>query len=250
MMSDIPGWSDGIHDSIRAVSSLVGSKFMYMTTGPNVPIVRQLTAAYLARVRRLLVAMDVLYDAELPDVLGGELRVLVEAWVTGMWVHYSDSEAVDRLEADYYGRSNILIEAAKLPVPPFEIMDPNADWLPRIKDRTEAVERFLVAEADAAEGELLWSVYHLVYGGESLRNIHAGYAAVDRHLDVRPGWIGLHSERQDGNDGSGKLLWAATLLAMLARRVFKEFDLDTDELDALAHPIQRLGLDLNEAATE
>ena len=48
MMSDIPGWSDGIHDSIRAVSSLVDSKFVYMTTGPNVPIVRQLTAAYLA----------------------------------------------------------------------------------------------------------------------------------------------------------------------------------------------------------
>jgi hypothetical protein len=96
----------------------------------------------------------------------------------------------------------------------------------------------------------MWSVYHLVYGAESLTNIHAGYAAVDRHLDERPGWIGIHSDRQDGNDGSGKLLWAATLLAMLARRVFIEFGIGIDELDRLSEPIQRLAIELNETAVQ
>ena len=51
---------------------------------------------------------------------------------------------------------------------------------------------------------------------------------------------------REAGDGAGKLLWPATLLAMLARRVFQEFGIGVRELDEVAAPIQRLAVDLNE----
>jgi hypothetical protein len=247
-MVEIPGWDDGIYSSIKDISALVKAQLPNMTTGRTTPLVRQMSAAYLARVHRLIVAMEVLYEAGLPDVIGGVLRVCVEAWITGMWVFYTGSEAIDALEAEYLGRSNRLIKNAKLPVPSFEIIDPEASWVPHIERVTAAVEQHLLAEDNAEVGQLRWGVYDLVYGAESLRSIHAGYAAVDGHFDEHPDWIGVIVERNEGNDGSGKLLWAATLLSMLARRVFKEFGIGIDELDRLSEPIQRVAVELNEAA--
>ncbi len=247
MDGDIPGWDEGIYTSIKTVDSLVDAKLAYMSTGQNAPLVRQMSAAYLARVRRLIVAMGVLYEAGLPDVMGGVLRICVEAWIIGMWVHYTGNDALERLHAEYVDRSNALITSAKLPGPTFDVIEEKASWVPHIEKVTKAVEKHLVDEDGAEVGELLWSIYKLVYQAESLMSVHAGYASVSGHLDEHPDWTGIRSERQDGNNGSGKLLWAATLLAMLARRVFLEFGLDVTELDRAAEPIQRLAVELNEA---
>jgi hypothetical protein len=50
------------------------------------------------------------------------------------------------------------------------------------------------------------------------------------------------------NDGSDRLLWAATLLAMMAWLVIRVFSLDINEFDTLGEPIQRLVVELNTAA--
>jgi hypothetical protein len=105
-----------------------------------------------------------------------------------------------------------------------------------------------VAEGDAIAGQVLWS-YRLVYGGESQEGIHAGLAAVFGHLDdndERP-WVGVREARRESRDGAGKILWATTLLVILARRVFLEFGVTVEDLDGLAAPIQRLAQELNEA---
>jgi hypothetical protein len=106
-------------------------------------MVRQCAAAYLARTRRLIIGMDLLYEAEMPDLIGGELRMCLEAWVTGMWVLAVGTEALDILNADHVRRNNRIIERAGLDL---QALDPVADapGLPGIRDRFQVVEDHLV----------------------------------------------------------------------------------------------------------
>ena len=85
-MPDIPGWDDEIHGAVRAFVELVGERLALCTTSTRYPLVRQCAAIYLARMRRLIIGMDLLYEAEMPDLIGGEMRMCLEAWVAGMWV--------------------------------------------------------------------------------------------------------------------------------------------------------------------
>ncbi len=105
-----------------------------------------------------------------------------------------------------------------------------------------------MAEGDAVAGELVRWAYQVVYAAESGEGIHAGFASVIGHLVERPQCWGIRRDRYEAGDGAGKILWAATLLAMLARRVFQEFGIGVSDLDEVAAPIQRLAVDLNENA--
>ena len=53
-MVEVPGWDDEIRPALQALVDHVGEQFKYMTTATDYPQVRQLAAAYLARVRRLI----------------------------------------------------------------------------------------------------------------------------------------------------------------------------------------------------
>jgi hypothetical protein len=115
--------------------------------------------------------------------------------------------------------------------------------LPKPRKRVEIVEQHLVAEGDATEGGLLWS-HDPVYTSESALGIHAGVSSALLHLVEQKGQMGV-SAVPSVHDGSGKLLWVAHLLAMLARRVFIEFGIEVDDLDKTAEPIQRPAVGLN-----
>jgi hypothetical protein len=140
--------------------------------------------------------------------------------------------------------ANKLIIGAGLDI---DLLDDQEDsaQIPNMPDRTKAVEKFLLAEGGGLEDELLWS-YRLVYRGESTVGVHAGFASVVGHLDPQPAWTSIRLSRDEAGDGSGKLLWAAPLLAMLARRLFLAFDYSTDLLDETAEPIRQVAIKLNE----
>jgi hypothetical protein len=118
--------------------------------------------------------------------------------------------------------------------------------LPNLFDRLRVVEATLVAEGEAREGEMQKWVYRVVYASESSEGIHAPLIAVLGHLIQDPERWSIKLDRYESGDGAGKILWATTLLVMLARRVFKEFWIGTDGLDEMASPIQQLANDLNE----
>ena len=151
-MADIPGWDDEIHGTVRALIELVGDRLTYCTTSPRYPLIRQCAAAYLARARRLLIGMDVLYEAEMPDVLGGVLRIFLEAWITGMWVLMAGDEVLVTLDAHNINQSRGFFEAlADLDLDldlDLESLDPvdGASAFPKLQDRFRLVEAQLVAE--------------------------------------------------------------------------------------------------------
>jgi hypothetical protein len=105
-MTEVPNWTDDVHPAIKSLVDLVGDRLTLMTTAERYPQVRQLAAAYLARVRRLIMAMDVLYEAEMPDIVGSLLRICFESWVTGMWVLFVGQDAVDILLTDHTKTAN------------------------------------------------------------------------------------------------------------------------------------------------
>ncbi len=245
-MPDVPGWDEEIHASIKALVHLVGDRLDLFTTGVDQGRqVRHVAAAYLARVRRLLMGMDVLYEAEMPDLIGGPLRICLEAWVTGMWVIAVGDETLDILNAHYVFRNNLIIENAELGLQALDPVD-DAPHLPHVEKRFQAVEDHLVTGGDANVGEVVRWAYRVVYAAESNEAIHAGYASVLGHTVERPQWWGIRQNRYESGDGAGKILWAATLVAMLARRVFPAFGIGVGDLDEAAAPIQRLAVYLND----
>jgi len=242
-VSELPGWNEEIHGSIKALVVLVGDRLPLLTTSEDYPLVRQYAAAYLARVRRIVIGMDVLYEAEMPDLIGGLLRICFEAWIVGMWVLCVREDAVNRLIVEHPVRSNRLIDRADIPVEPLEEIE--GRQTPSLADMARAVEAALVEEGDGHPGELMWS-YELVYGGVSNAGVHASLASILGHLEDQGNRVAVLATRTEANNGSGKLLWAAPLLAMLARRVFLEFGVGVEDLDRTAEPIQRLAVELNE----
>jgi len=243
-VAEIPGWDEEIHSAIKAMVRLVGSRLDLLTTSDDHSQVRQCAAAYLARVRRLVIGMDVLFEARMPDLMGGIMRICWEQWVTGMWVLCVGQDALDALEAHYRRESNQRITAAEMDA---DLLDEiEGPTLPKPRKRVEVVEAHLVAEGDATPGSLLWT-HHLVYTSESALGIHAGVSSILLHLEDQGGRMGVHAVPQEPHDGSGKLLWVSPLLGMLARRVFIEFGVRVDDLDETAAPIQRLATGLNEA---
>lgn len=246
-MTEIPGWETEIHPTIKAVIKLIGDRLPELRS-TEFPHPRVMAAAYLARVRRLVIATEVLYESGMPDVVGVPLRVCFEAWVTGMWVVMIGQDATDILNADYPVQVNRWVKKAKLDnehVPEIE----NIDKLPSVWDRTVAVAGALIKDGDSGASELRWA-YSLTYIGESTVSIHAGFPAVIGHFEMGDDdeWFGAQLVRFEGGDGSGKLLWAVALLVMLAGRVFVKFGIGVDELDSLAEPVRRLAVELNEAA--
>jgi len=153
------------------------------------------------------------------------------------------------LNAHYVFRNNLIIENAELGLQALDPVD-DAPHLPHVEKRFQAVEDHLVADGDANVGEVVKWAYRVVYAAESNEAIHAGYASVLGHTVERPQWWGIRQNRYESGDGAGKILWAATLLAMLARRVFPAFGIGIGDLDETAAPIQRLAVYLNDNPPE
>ncbi len=117
---DIPGWDSGIHSAIRDVIEFIGRRLDLLTTSKDYPQSRQIAAAYLARTRRVVIAMDLLYEAGTPDLIGGSMRVCLEAWITGMWVLAVGQPGLDILLANYQATTNKLVKNAGLGLELFE----------------------------------------------------------------------------------------------------------------------------------
>jgi len=236
-VTEVPHWEDEVHGAIKDLISFVGEQLPHLTTRTAHP--RQMAAAYLARMRRLVLGIDVLYGAGLPDVLGGVLRIAYETWATGMWVLCIGDEAAKLIDAEYVIRTNQLIERLDLGIDIIPEIE-GVPGLPTIRKRIEALEKHLVEEGVSKPGDLDLT-HKIVYDSESGAGVHAGFTSVVGHLDVdkHDRWIGVHLERIEEGDGADKLLWAASLLTVFARRLFLAFGIGVTRLDEVAAPIQR-----------
>jgi hypothetical protein len=146
------------------------------------------------------------------------------------------------LSNEYTLRMNQLVRQAGLTMP-LVAVPADAPTPPDVARMASAVGDYLVAQGDDAASEVRWC-YDLVYRHQSAFGVHGGLAAVSGHLTQENGWLGVSAERLEA-DASGELLWGATLLHVLARRVFLEFGIGVADLDETGAPIRDAARRLN-----
>src|SRR6516165_5421925 len=95
---DVPNW-DEHHRSIRTLADLIEQRVPLLTSRPALAA-RQYAAAYLARCRRLVLAIDAV-RGEFPDAVGALLRPMFETWLTATWLVLDPDEALPALANDY-----------------------------------------------------------------------------------------------------------------------------------------------------
>lgn len=234
-MPDVDDWDDTVLPAIKDILQNIGDHLPDLRS-EEFPQSRLMAAAYLARLRRLVLGMESLYKDDLPDVMGIVLRSAYEVFITGMWVHLDGDEATARLNVVYPGQMNRIIMNLRI----------DADLVPsvegrgvlKVKQMTEAVAAAMAARGEPGT-EGLMEVHDQLFGSESTFSVHAGLPAVNMHLDLDGDspWVRVREARLEAGDGSGKLIVATTLLAMLATKVYESFGLDADRLNELALPI-------------
>jgi hypothetical protein len=243
---DVPDWETH-HLSILALADLIERRLPLLTSRPELAA-RQYAAGYLARCRRLVLAIDQSRLA-FPDAVGALLRPLFESWLTATWLLLAPEEALPALEHDYKVEVEKMTRLAGL-----DIDRVDESWRgelqgPRIASLAVKVGKLLVEAGDPGGDQLEWS-YNLVYRNESIYSVHGGLGPVLAHLDGDHAWVGVLETRTGDGDGSGRLLWAAILLGSLTRRVSLTFGLDVRSLDTITFGLEQLGREMNEQISQ
>jgi len=201
---DVPDWDQ--HDrSIRALADVIEQRLPLLTSRSEFAA-RQYAAAYLARCRRLVLAIDAV-RGEFPDAVGTLLRPMFETWLTANWLVLDPDEAMPALANDYKVEVEKMTRLAGLDVEDVDDSWKGALQSPKIGALVVKVGRLLVDAGDPGGDQLEWS-YNLVYRNESIYSVHGGLGPVLAHLDDHDTWLGVLERRTGDGDGSGRLLWA------------------------------------------
>ena len=215
---------------VTALLSHIHGRFPHITV--REPSVRLVSAAYLARCCRLLTTMLRLRSDGSFDVVTLPLRPLFEAWLVALWLLFGGDDALDKLLEDYQSSLEKINRLAGLDWDP--ALYEAGDKLPSYETLSQWVGDHLEGEGQADAREHLDFTYNLVYRGESLRSVHAGCGTVVGHLREVGERVEVTEVRSEASHGEGEILWAATLVAMLAHRIFEVFHLGTELLDELS----------------
>jgi len=238
---------DAIHNVVIGLIEYLGDRFSLLTTSASESQVRQWAAAYLARMRRLVIGIDILYEAQAPDLIGALLRMSVETWITGIWLISSGEDALKRLQTEHAIRWNAFVKKGNLP---FELLpEVGGPQTPPLADMAKAVAAHLSEESRGVTEEVMWT-YNLIQDGQSMGSIHAGLASVMGHYEQRDDRCVILNDRTEANDGFGDEVWIAHLLALFAQSIFLCFDLTSEiaEIDRWVEPLYQMMEKLNESA--
>lgn len=231
----VPQW-DRTHQAILDVVEFIAARLDLLTSSSACRS-RQVAAGYLARCRRLLLAMDLLRLNGFIDGVGLALRPFFEAWLYGMWALLGDPSVIDKLVSGYKDQIEKMNRLAGLELKDIEGWEKEPEG-PAVEYIAREVDRLLSEAGDSGADTVFWS-YQMVYRNESQESIHGGLGSVLGHLRQGSGdWLGVREIRGDVGDATGDLLWAAVLLVIFARRIFQRFGIATAPLDAAAAPLE------------
>lgn len=81
--------------------------------------------------------------------------------------------------------------------------------------------------------EFFTRLYEQSYRFGSMAGTHAGIGTIAGHHADRGGGLAVRAVRHTTDDGTGAVVFAASLLALLASHVFRHFGVSTDRCDEL-----------------
>lgn len=189
---------------------------------------RHFSAMALARLARLVRAMEHMVDGGFPDVVKTLGRSALETYVLGIYSLYGGQEAYDHIRGDHVRASRL----TDLPdeAPGFrDVADRFEDWegpTNRINWEDLITNRLpeLLREAEGVDAEVFTRMlYNSAYRSGSMLGTHAGVGTVGGYGVIENGVRQVREVAYTPDDGTADVLVAGSQLAMLASRVFLVF---------------------------
>jgi predicted Zn-dependent protease with MMP-like domain len=198
---------------------------------------RQYAGATLARCNRLLGGMLALYASGFPDLLGVQLRLVLEFYFVGEYLILAPDEAYDKLLAAHKDQLSRMGNGG------WEDLQSVMDEIPQ---KSEKLNLFNVmsrvgelAEAADVSGsqERMAQLYEVIYRGESLMNVHVGIGSLTGHIEDGPSFLSARAIRREPDDPAHTIRMAAVLVGNLAHDVARHFGISTDKIARLTNQI-------------
>lgn len=219
-----------IEDAYRQADAVVQ---IIDSAGPaHIPVERAVHAlaavASVSRCRSLLLGIVLQDQAGRADIVGVDLRALLESWYFGVIALLGTAADLDRLEEDHRYWKNELAKA----LPGVESESGSVSKFPVFQRAKRADE--LLPEVDEAEGKAVeW--YRTIYAIESLTNSHASLETLKPYLlEEDDGTIGIvHEPQIDEGLRYGRIRIAAVLTSLLAKWTWARVGLDPEPFDEI-----------------
>jgi hypothetical protein len=200
---------------------------------------RHFAAMSLARMTRLVKAMAELVDRGFADVIDGLGRTALETFALGLYVLYGGDVAYDRVRGAHVRQRRALPDLS-LEIPEWErLLEIEKAWkgpTDRINWQ-DLITRQLPELIDPHQAsniqEFFARLYEQSYRFGSMAGTHAGIGTIAGHHADRGGALAVRAVRHTTDDGTGAVVFAASLLALLASHVFQHFGVSTQRCDEL-----------------
>lgn len=200
---------------------------------------RHFAAMSLARMTRLVESMIELVDAGFGDVVEGVGRTGVETFALGLYVLYGGGDAFDHVRGAHI-RQRRTLSYVGIDAPEWEeLLELERDWdgpTDKIVWQdliTQRLPQLIDPQGRTNAGVFFERLYGQTYRFGSMAGTHAGIGTIAQHHLDRGPLLGVRSVGHTTDDGTGALVFAATLLAMLASHVFHAFGIGTSRCDEL-----------------
>lgn len=238
--------AEQLRSVVTNVVDLVNAELPEIRSSPD-ELPRHFAALALARSARLTAAMLKLRDDGMEDVSDLPLRQVAEHLSLGMYLLYGGEVAYEHLRGGYVYDLGFL-DTGDGPRP--KILDTWTGPRERLKwqDLMLNVVPKMVAEArsDAAAAEAFRRLYEQIYRGQTIFVAHAGVGTVSRHITIEDdGTRGIQAAGYIIDDGTGPILFAGLLTALLAVHVFDAFGRPAAAMDRLYRRLQVSAEDLD-----
>lgn len=207
------------------------------------------SAMALARLARLVRAMSVLVDQDLPDVVKTLGRSALETYVLGLYALHGGQDAFDHIRGDHVRASRLTDLPDEAPgvgdvSGRFDDWDGPTDrinWQDLVKHRLPR----LLADAEGVDARLFADMlYDQAYRAGSMLGTHAGVGTIGGHGVVQGGIRQVREVSPTPDDGTADILVAGSQLAMLACRVFIAFGVGPEPSERLFEEIV-VGVDIH-----
>jgi hypothetical protein len=187
--------------------------------------------AAVARCRRLLAGIVVLFDGGLEDVFGVLSRALFETWLVCMYALLGGEEAMERLVSQQDRHLKPILEILG------EDRDDEGRRFP-VEQMARQVSH-LMKTGRLPDPQFAMEAYNVLYRWESYRNAHGGLGSVEGHVEHRADGVALLRKRPEEDANVRHRLFVAVALFVSAAQVVAiHTGLDHEVLDQLGDRVK------------
>lgn len=226
----------------RAVAGELVALLAPVITAVRSPDPRGLIAwAALASARNWLRAMIARRRDGFDDLIGADLRVILETTMVGMWIRMAPVEAVESLWRDTRRARRILADRNEWDLEHVAEEVRKTDRLPPVEQLARDLTRMLT-DAGFGAPDVFEVAYNLIYRGESMKGAHPGLDALIPYIAEGPQgfWVGLRQQDVAPEFTAVRIQQAVNLVRLLAVELFEAHDRPQEKLDELTAIGERL----------